>query len=125
MSAANTSQTVLVVEDEVLIRMATVATLESAGYAVLEACDSAEALRILASNENVRVVVTDVSMPGDMDGLGLVKCLQRERPILRALVVSAKTCADEAIEAGAHGFLPKPFMPHSIIEAVDGLVKAA
>jgi CheY-like chemotaxis protein len=125
MTNAQFLKTVLVVEDEVFIRMSTVATLEDAGYSVLEARDSADALRVLAGHEEVRLMVTDVCMPGEMDGLGLVARLQRERPVLRALVVSANACANDAYKAGAAAFLPKPFLAQSIVWAVYKLAKAA
>ena len=125
MTNAQTLQTVLVVEDEVFIRMSTVATLEDAGYSVLEAQDSADALRVLASHDEVRIIVTDVRMPGEMDGLGLVAWLQRERPALCALVVSANSCAEAAYKAGARAFLPKPFLAQSIVRAVCEMAQAA
>jgi CheY-like chemotaxis protein len=125
MTNMQTSQTVLVVEDEVFIRMSTVATLQDAGFAVLEAHDSADALRVLAGHEEVSLMVTDVRMPGEMDGLGLVARLQQERPVLRALVVSANSCAADAFRAGAAAFLPKPFLAHSIVRVVTELAKAA
>jgi CheY-like chemotaxis protein len=125
MTNTQTLQTVLVVEDEVFIRMSTVATLEDAGYSVLEARDSADALRVLAGHDEVRLMVTDVCMPGEMDGLGLVARLQRERPVLRALVVSANACATDAYKAGAAAFLPKPFLAQSILRAVYKLAEAA
>jgi CheY-like chemotaxis protein len=125
MTNEQTSQTVLVVEDEVFIRMSTVATLEDAGYSVLEAHDSADALRVLAGHDEVRIMVTDVRMPGAMDGLGLVAQLQRERPVLRALVVSANSCADAAFKAGAAAFLPKPFLAQNILRVVGEMAKAA
>jgi CheY-like chemotaxis protein len=125
MTHTETSQTVLVVEDEVFIRMSTVASLEDAGYSVLEARDSADALRVLAGHDEVRIMVTDVRMPGAMDGLGLVAWLQRERPVLRAVVVSANACADDAYKAGAKAFLSKPFQSQSIVRLVGELAKAA
>ena len=118
-------QTILVVEDEVFIRMSTVATLEDAGFSVLEARDSADALRVLAGHDEVRLIVTDVRMPGEMDGLGLVARLQRERPALRALVVSANSCADAAYRAGARAFLPKPFLAQNIVRVVCEMARAA
>jgi CheY-like chemotaxis protein len=63
--------TILVVEDEMLIRMSTTATLEDAGFLVLEASNSAEALAILSHHGEIRVMLTDVNMPGTMNGLPL------------------------------------------------------
>src|SRR5471032_610776 len=88
MGMTNASQSVLLVEDEALIRMSTAVALEDAGFHVLEARDSAEALGILARYDDIAIVVTDVRMPGAMDGLGLVAQLRRDHPAIRALMVS-------------------------------------
>ena len=89
-------QTVLVVEDEIFIRMSTVASLEDAGLRVLEAANSAEALRILGQHPEISVLVTDVRMSGVMDGLALVSRVQREKPVIRSIVVSGNATASEA-----------------------------
>ena len=125
MTNTQKSKTVLVVEDEVFIRMSTVAMLEDAGYSVLEAKDSADALSVLARHDEISIMVTDVRMPGSMDGLGLVAQVRCEYPVIRALVVSAHAGAADAYKAGAVGFLPKPYLAHSIVQAVWNMVKAA
>src|ERR1700761_7159707 len=72
--------TILLIEDEALIRLGTAAMLEDAGYCVLEAGDADEALSLLASHSEIDVVVTDVQMPGTIDGLVLVEIITREFP---------------------------------------------
>jgi CheY-like chemotaxis protein len=62
---------VLLVEDEFLVRMGTRAAVEMAGFDVLEAGDADEAIAILAERNDVRLIFTDVHMPGSMDGLKL------------------------------------------------------
>src|ERR1043166_3705532 len=89
-------QTILVVEDEALIRMSAVAALEDAGFTVLEACNSAEALMILAEHDEIGVLLTDVFMPGRQDGLALVAQARRDFPLVRAIIVSAHASADQA-----------------------------
>jgi two-component system, response regulator PdtaR len=64
---------VLVAEDEALVRMFTADFLVEAGYAVVEASSAAEAIRALENTAEVRVLLTDVEMPGDMDGLELAR----------------------------------------------------
>ena len=96
--------TVLVVEDEALIRMSAIVSLEDAGLCVLEARNSAEALYVLAQHNEISVMVTDVRMPGAMDGLGLVSRVQRDHPIIRTIVVSGNATASQAYMAGAAGF---------------------
>lgn len=115
--------TILVVEDEILIRMSAIATLQDAGFSVLEAQNSAEALEILARHPEVTIMLTDVRMPGLMDGLALVAQVRSDRPNIRSIVVSGHTSAVQASDAGATGFLPKPYMAHTMVQAVHDTVK--
>jgi CheY-like chemotaxis protein len=64
---------VLVVNDEVLIRLSAVAGVEAAGFEVIAASNADEALHVLESRDDVRAVFTDVHMPGSIDGLGLAR----------------------------------------------------
>ena len=115
--------TILVVEDEVLIRMSTVATLEDAGFWVLEAQNATEALEVLSRHSEVSIMMTDVRMPGLLDGLALVAQVRIDHPTIRSIVVSGHTTAMEASDAGAMGFLPKPYMAHTMVQAVHDTVK--
>ena len=122
MCQAADSQTILVVEDEPLIRMCAVAILQDAGYRVLEAQNSAEALDVLSQHSEVSIMVTDVHMPGHMDGLALVTWVQLNNPSIRAIVVSGNATAAQAGKAGAFGFVAKPYMPDTILKAVHDTV---
>ncbi|MDB5740498.1 MAG: response regulator receiver domain protein [Alphaproteobacteria bacterium] len=62
---------VLIVEDEPLLRMAAVDMVEEAGFQAVEASNSDDAIRILERCDNIRIVFTDIDMPGSMDGLKL------------------------------------------------------
>jgi two-component system cell cycle sensor histidine kinase/response regulator CckA len=108
----NGHETILVVEDEPLVRAITVETLETLGYRVLQASNGEEALTVArAFEEPIDVLVTDVVMPA-MGGVALTHHLHRERPNLKVLYVSGYT--DDAIvhhgvvEPGVQ-FLQKPF----------------
>src|SRR5438874_384004 len=68
--------TILVVEDEVLVRMLIADQLRNAGYSVIEAADADEALALLAHTFNVNVVLSDVQMPGSLDGAGLARIVR-------------------------------------------------
>ena len=122
MCEAAAPQTILVVEDEPLIRMSAVATLQDAGYWVLEAKDSADALDVLSRHSEVSIMVTDVRMPGPMDGLALVTWVQLNNPAIRSIVVSGNATAAEAGKAGAFGFVAKPYLPTTIVGAVHDTV---
>lgn len=86
--------TVLLVEDEVLIRMAASAYLQECGFKVLEASSAAEAIAMIQGSETpIDVVFSDIRMPGEMDGFGLAKWIREHRAGLSVLLTSgdAKT----------------------------------
>ena len=111
-------KTILVVEDEPYIRMSAVATLEDAGFLVLEARDSAEALQMLAHHSEISILLTDVRMPGRMDGLALIAQVRSDYPAIRSIVVSGNVSATAASGAGAFGLVHKPYLPQTMIQAV-------
>jgi DNA-binding NtrC family response regulator len=112
-------RTILVVEDEILIRMSAVATLQDAGFDVLEAQNSAEALALLTHHPEVSIMLTDVRMPGLMDGLALVAQVNVDHPDIRSIVVSGHTSALQASDAGAMGFVAKPYLADTMVQCVN------
>src|SRR5829696_6022675 len=82
------SAAVLVVDDEALLRMLASDVLEEAGFEVVEAASADAALVALQSHPEIRVVFTDVDMPGSLDGLGLARVVQERWPGIGVLVVS-------------------------------------
>ena len=117
-------QTILVVDDEPLIRWAVREGLESAGYAVVEAGTACEALASLSgSAPPVSVVLLDLRLP-DSDDLGLLRRLRRDLPACRVIIMTAHGTPEllaEAMTAGAFGTISKPFDLTRIV----GLVQAA
>jgi CheY-like chemotaxis protein len=114
--------TILVVEDELLIRSCSVATLEDAGYHVVEASNGAEALAILARPNVIVLLMTDVRMPDEMDGLALVAKVKIDRPDIRSIIVSANVTAEDACDAGAVGMIAKPFMAETLVCAISSTI---
>ena len=112
-------QTVLVVEDELYIRMSAVGALEDEGFLVLEAKNSAEALDVLSRHSETNILMTDVRMPGPMDGLALVAQVQIDHPAICSIVVSGNASAEQARNAGACGFVAKPYLVKTMIQAVN------
>jgi len=116
-------ETVLVVEDEVFVRMVISDYLRGCGYKVIEAADAAEALTVL-QHDGIRidVVFSDVEMPGSMDGFGLAKWIRAHRPgldvILAGTVPGAATAAEKLCEA-TH--LPKPYESQAVVERIGWL----
>ena len=112
-------QTILVVEDELFIRMSAVAALEDEGFLVLAAKNSAEALSVLSRHSETNILMTDVRMPGLMDGLALVAQVHIDHPEICSIVVSGNTSAQQARNAGALGFVAKPYLLKTMVQAVN------
>jgi CheY-like chemotaxis protein len=112
---------VLVVEDEPLIRLGMVSSIEDAGYVVIEASNADEAISRLAQESEVGVVVTDVDMPGSMDGIRLAHYVRRRWPPVRLLVISGKVGVTAGeLPTGAR-FMSKPFQEPQLIDTIGTL----
>ena len=81
---------VLVVEDEMLLRMRAVDMVEDAGYTSVEAVDADQAVAILESRSDIALLFTDIQMPGSMDGLGLARSVHERWPPIKIIMVSGQ-----------------------------------
>jgi len=81
---------VLVVEDEMLVRMRVVDMVEDAGYTSVEAVDADQAVAILESRSDIALLLTDIQMPGSMDGLGLAHSVRKRWPPIKIILVSGQ-----------------------------------
>jgi CheY-like chemotaxis protein len=89
--------TILIVEDEVLMRLVLADYLRSCGYRVVEANTADEAVTILSkTDETVDIVFSDVQMPGTMDGFALARWLRREHPEIKVVLTSGVAKASDA-----------------------------
>lgn len=118
---AGTVQTVLLIEDEPLIRMGTSAMLEDSGFLVLEAANADEAQILIADHPEISVVITDVQMPGSMDGLELASLIHRNYSHIPVLITSGRTGLQEARQHGAASYLSKPYTAQAIQIALDDM----
>lgn len=124
----NALKSILVVEDEVLIRLAIAEYLRECGYKVHEATHAAEAVAVMESPEvSVDVVFSDVVMPGEMDGFGLARWVRANRPgvevILTSTVDRSAEVAGMLCEAGP--LMKKPYEPQSVVERIKQLLAKA
>jgi CheY-like chemotaxis protein len=118
--------TILVAEDEALVRGVVVRVLGSAGYAVIQAQDGEQALDLVRAHRTpIDLVITDVVM-ARMGGLDLAKQLSVERPSLPVLLISGYS-RKELLDDPAHpiGSLRKPFTPSELLERVASLLTVA
>src|ERR1700704_2745086 len=113
---------VLVVEDEFLIRISTVEIIEDAGFDVLQAANSDEAIEILEVRKDIRVIFTDIHMPGSMDGLKLAHAVRGRWPPIKIITTSGRVNVriDDLPEGGR--FVPKPYHPGEIARTLRELV---
>lgn len=121
---AGIKTTVLVVEDETLIRLDIVFALEEAGFAVLEAGDVAEAVTVLGRHPEIRAVFTDVDMPGAMDGLRLAAVVYAEWPQTKIIITSGHRNVTPADIPAASRFFSKPYNPSTIIANLSEMLAA-
>ena len=78
--------TLLVVEDELLIRLEMVSLLDQRGFTVLQAANADEAIAILTRNSEIRGVLSDIDMPGSMNGIALVNVISKRWPPCRLIL---------------------------------------
>jgi DNA-binding NtrC family response regulator len=99
----------LIVEDEFLIRASTVAVAQAAGFHVLEAVNADDAVCILESRADVRVLFTDIDMPGSINGLRLAGVVRDRWPPIELVVTSGKTPPQPHELPARCRFVPKPY----------------
>jgi CheY-like chemotaxis protein len=87
------SSAILVVEDEVLVRMAIADNLRGAGFTVFEASNAHEALEVLRHSSDVRLVFSDIRMPGSMDGAKFAGLIRSEYPTIKIVLTSGHLVA--------------------------------
>lgn len=117
-----TAPVVLVVDDESFARLFAVQILLDAGFVVLEAGDAADALRVIHGNRDIDVLITDIAMPGELDGWDLVGEARRFHPDLRVIVASGASDPGEVLPPGVDIFVAKPFTAGAFIGALAQLV---
>ena len=107
------------VDDEALIRMAMMCIVEDAGYSVMEAVNADEAITMLEHCPDIAAVLTDINMPGSMDGLQLSHVIRNRWPLIGLVLTSGRTLAKAAqMPAGVH-FIAKPYTPGEIVSALQ------
>jgi CheY-like chemotaxis protein len=109
---------VLVVEDESLLRMHAVALIEDAGFDTVEAWNADQAVAILEARTDIRVVFTDIDLPGSMDGMKLAAAIRNRWPPIELILTSGyKAPGIDAIPARTV-FFPKPYQDIEVLSAI-------
>lgn len=110
---------VLVVEDEPIICMNAVAIIEDAGYEVIEASNADDAILLLETRPDVRVVFSDIEMPGSMDGLKLIHAVRRRWPPVFLILTSGRMSPLLADMPSNTVFLRKPYHEAQLLKVLE------
>jgi CheY-like chemotaxis protein len=122
---AGDKTTVLVVEDEALLRLVAVGELEDAGIVTLEAENGSQALDILSCNRGIDIVFTDIDMPGGINGIELANIVREAYPHIRVIVVSGLSNIKNTALHETIPFYSKPYDMARIIQQMQALDRDA
>ena len=100
--------TVLIVEDEMMLRMRAVDIVEDAGFTPIEAVNADDALAILESRSDIELLFTDIQMPGSIDGLKLAHAVHERWPLIKIMIVSGQLKLTDADKPADSRFFGKP-----------------
>ncbi|HVT50279.1 MAG TPA: response regulator [Dongiaceae bacterium] len=115
---------ILLVEDDPILRLGAAAVLADAGYEVLEAANADEAIAVLERETGIRLMISDIQMPGSLDGLKLAHAVRRRWPPVAVLLTSGRrTPEPEELPERVH-YLPKPFAAPELLAEVGQLAAA-
>lgn len=115
---------ILIVEDEVLIRMNTADLVHDLGFDSIEAANADQAIAFLEDAPEIAVVFTDIQMPGSLDGLRLAAVVRERWPPVKLLITSGQVNPSAGeLPLGAK-FISKPYHPRQLETALRDLIKA-
>ena len=113
---------VLVVEDEPLVRLDIADCLSDEGFDVIEAANADEAINALKANDRIRLLFTDVDMPGSMDGLKLATLASERWPPVSIIVTSGHRLVEISDIPDGSVFFAKPYSHAAIVASVREMV---
>jgi len=115
---------ILIVEDEALVRLSAIGMFEDAGFRMIEATNSDEALELLNADSDVQLLFTDVKMPGTIDGVSLARQVRDRWPHIGIMVTSSRSMSRvDELPSGSR-FEQKPYTPATVIRHARELTSA-
>ena len=113
---------ILVVEDQEILRLYAADLLEEHGFRVVEARNAAAALKVLEARDDVRLLFTDIQMPGTLDGMDLAREVHQRWPRVLLVITSGQKKPTEE-EMPDHGrFVAKPYRAKELLGQVDDMI---
>jgi len=118
----DTIETVLIVEDEMMLRMRAADIVEDAGFRPVEAVNADEAMSILESRSDISLLFTDIQMPGSMDGLMLAHAVHKRGPPIKIILVSGKLKLSNIDTPPDSRFFDKPLDAKEMVSEIQDMI---
>ncbi len=113
---------VLIVEHDQLLKSLTADIVAGAGFATLQAGDADEALALLESRSDIALMLTSVTMPGSMDGLGLARTACKRWPAIKTIIASSQVRLRGSDLTAGSRFILKPYHAPTMISEIRSLI---
>ena len=120
--ADSAAHRILIVEDEFLIRLTLSEVLADEGYDVLEAESGDDAMAILDASPDIAVLLTDIQLPGILDGRALVSRARQTRPMLPVIFMTGRPDTFDSPAGANDMYVAKPYLPSEICAAVKKML---
>ena len=117
------SHVVLIVEDQFLLQLAAIELVESAGFIGIGASNADDAIKILQARQDIRIVITDVEMPGTMDGVKLAHFIRERWPPVHLIIVSGMALKNESQIPYGTKFFSKPYHDETLVAELQRLMQ--
>src|SRR5688572_19371529 len=122
MARPDSPPVVLVVEDEMVLRMRAVDIVEDAGFVRVEAVSADQAINILEARDDISLLFTDIQMPGSMDGLKLAHAAHTRWPHIKIILVSGQIAVTDDDKPDDSEFFPKPLEIQQMVHELQRMV---
>jgi CheY-like chemotaxis protein len=116
------ARAILIVEDDQLLKLLTVDIVEAAGFVALQANNADEAVAIMEARSDIALLLTDINMPGSMDGLKLAHAVHNRWPSIKIIIVSSRVPKSDLPTDSR--FFAKPYQVEKLISAIHSLITA-
>jgi CheY-like chemotaxis protein len=124
-SSGTIGKAVLIVEDESLVRMGAISSIEDAGLVVYEAASADEAISLLERHREIRLIFTDIHMPGSMDGIKLAHYVRGRWPPVKIIVTSGQIKPRSEDLPSDAVFIGKPYRSQDIAQKISEMLAEA
>jgi CheY-like chemotaxis protein len=122
-SAPGLKQKVLVVEDDAILRALAMEIFSDAGFETIEASNADEAVLILETHLDIRIVFTDIDMPGSLDGIKLAACIRDRWPPIEIILTSGQYAPKDYELPPRSVFIPKPYQFTKVVEVLNKMAR--